>query len=306
MRGSGRTWWVLVAAAGCSEYDLTPHDYDDHFVQVDVVVVSDVLFVIDDSRSMVEEQERLHDNFDAFLSTIASSKADFQVGLVTTDVVSPGAGMLRGGIFAPDSPEIERALAEAVEVGTDGDREEQGLLAAKLAIDGRNDGFPRPGAMLSVVVISDEDDASPGDVAGYVEAVAESAGEAAWGIHGIVGDLPSGCATGVSAAAPGPRYIEAITTSGGHRESICADDYAELLTRVGLDVAGLPDTFELSAVPAPTTLEVYVDGVLIPGREVDGWTYDPGANAITFHGRSIPRPGMAIGVDYQVLLSASE
>ncbi len=294
---------LLVLLAACSEYDLATSQYDDFFEQVDVVVTSDVLFVVDDSASMREEQELLRANFRAFLEPLADSQADFQVGVTTTDVTAAEAGLLRGGIFDGDTIMLERQLGAALMVGTKGDRSERGMEAAHLALDGRNPGFPREGAMISVVVVSDEDDESDKSIRTYIDALAERAGEASFGVHGIVGDLPNGCATGTTAAAPGPRYAEAIALSAGYHESICSSDYSELLNRVGLEVAGLPDTFPLSKIPAVETLEVFVDEVQIPLREVDGWFYEPSGNAIVFTGRAIPRPGMVVGVTYSAFVA---
>jgi hypothetical protein len=108
-----------------------------------------------------------------------------------------------------------------------------------------------------------------------------------------------GCASGASAADAGTRYLDAADATGGFVESICADDYTGLLTRVGLDVTGLADTFPLSRLPAAESLEVWVDDVRIPERETDGWTYSLGDNAVVFHGRAVPRAGMGIVVQYQ-------
>ncbi len=41
---------------------------------------------------------------------------------------------------------------------------------------------------------------------------------------------------------------------------------------------------------------------MIPEREQDGWQWDPGENAIVFEGFSVPRPGMEIVAEYQLLL----
>lgn len=88
--------------------------------------------------------------------------------------------------------------------------------------------------------------------------------------------------------------------------SICADDYVDLLTRVGFEAAGLQDTFALTRVPKSDSLEVLVDAIAIPERAVDGWTYSPGDNAVVFHGRAIPRAGMTIVINYIPLLGAVE
>jgi hypothetical protein len=159
----------------------------------------------------------------------------------------------------------------------------------------------RDAAELHVVVFSDEDDQSPEPVDFYVGQLEDAAGSAGMTVHAIVGDLPEGCASGVTAADPSTRYIEAVELTGGFEDSICAQSYEGILEKVGLDVAGLNDTFLLERLPEEATLQVWVDGVLIPQRDEDGWTYAVGDNALVFTGRAIPRPGMEVFVEYELL-----
>jgi hypothetical protein len=293
-----------MLAMACSEYTVVSGSVVDSWTQADTTVISDVLFVIDDSPSMLEEQGQLQANYVGFLDAVQSTDVDFRIGVVTTDVESDEAGMLRGGYLHRESINLDQALIDALDVGASGNRSEQGLNAAVMATDGRNDGFPRANSMFTIVFVSDEDDESLGDVQSFVDVLMLASSESV-SIHGIVGDLPHGCATGTSAAVAGPRYLEAVTLTGGYRESICAADYSVLLERVGLDAVGLPDTFELSSPPHNDTLHVEVDGVLMIERDIDGWTYEPGNNAVVMHGRAIPRSGMEIVVRYTPLTGAS-
>jgi hypothetical protein len=296
---------MAILLAGCQDYDLVEREDGEWFTQQTVENQTDVLFVVDDSASMVEEQTRLAGNFGSFFAAVGEAEADWHIGVVTTDVERDDAGLLRGGVLGPGQ---EQAAIAALGVGVAGSRTEQGFEAARMALDGRNPGFLRDGARLNVVFFSDEDDLSFGSPAAFVEplvARGSSGGSTNFAVHGVVGDLPGGCASGSSAAEPGPRYVEAIELTGGWRDSICADDYTELLTRVGFEAAGLQDTFPLAAVPQVDSIEVLVDEVVIPPREVDGWTYAPGDNAIVFHGRAIPRPGMEIAVLYEPLAGAN-
>ncbi len=295
---------LLALLVGCSEYEVYEKEYNELFVQVVEERRSDVLFVVDDSASMSEEQALLAANFSAFLAVMESADADWQLGVTTTDITTSTSGLLRGGIFSPTSPDLLVAVASAVAVGSAGSRDEAGLEAAAQAVDGRNAGFVRVDSDLHVVVFSDEDDGSVGDVGTFVEAYTRASGTGLAQVHGVVGDLPAGCASGSSAAGPGSRYVEAIALTEGWRESICTADYSELLGRVGLSAVGLPETFHLLAVPQPDTLRVWVDDIEMYAREVDGYTYDAGANAIVFHGRAVPRPGMEVGITYEVASGA--
>ena len=167
-------------------------------------------------------------------------------------------------------------------------------VSARPAVEGARPPTPPPETIVG------EDDATPGDYTDLLLEL-EAAGGAQPRLHAVVGDLPQGCASGTSAADPAPRYHQAVQATEGFVESICAPDYASILTRVGLDLSGQTDTFYLSRVPAPDTLVVTVDEVVIPQRDHHGWRYSPGGNAIVFDGRAIPRPGMGIVVTYDVL-----
>lgn len=289
---------LLALLCGCSEQGLVKLERSDLFTQGGEEVSADILFVIDDSASMSEEQARLGDNFSAFVDVLAGTYADWQIGVITTDPEEQG--VLRSPILTPDTPDLDAAFTAAVAVGTEGSRDEQGLLTSALAVNPSvNAGLVRGASALNVLFVSDEDDHSPQDVELYLGVLASSAGSGGFRAHALVGDLPEGCVSGTSAADAGARYLEAATSTDGWSDSICADDYSTLLARVGLDVAGWDTTFYLDRVPDPTTLEVTVDAVEIPERAEDGWQYSPGDNAVIFYGNAVPRPGMVIEISYQ-------
>ncbi|MEO0600990.1 MAG: vWA domain-containing protein, partial [Myxococcota bacterium] len=150
---------------------------EDVYVQT-LVPASDVLFVVDNSCSMANEQAQLAENFTAFLETILQSDTDFHVGVVSTDMTDPmHSGRLQEGIgfrwIDPDTPRPESAYEAMVSLGVTGDPEERGRDAAFTAIellgDEWNEGFVREAASLHVMVVSDEDDAS--DIVGFDEFV---------------------------------------------------------------------------------------------------------------------------------------
>lgn len=290
---------LLLLLMACSEYDYADIARNETYVQPALDGATDVLFVVDNSPSMEEEQARLRDSFAVFAEVLSTSLADFRVGVVSTDVAEAGA--LRGQ-FDRETPELETAFAQAAQVGISGDREEQGLENAWLAVNAGD--FARDEARLNLVVLSDEDDHSPASVAVYMQQFQRHVGAEGFVLHAIVGDEPLGCVSQGSAADAGVRYIESAESTGGYRDSICLGDYGEILERIGLQVAGLGDTFILGELPQADTLEVRVDTVLIPGREQDGWTYERDENAVRFHGRSVPRAGMTVQIRYQALLGA--
>ncbi|MBX5482796.1 MAG: VWA domain-containing protein [Myxococcaceae bacterium] len=145
---------------------------------------TDILFVIDDSGSMKEEQEGIASELPAFIDELKKGGGvghDFQVGVITTSVYQnanfgagldydeypaasgrlqavPGTGetILRSG-----DPDLVEKFAKLVQQGTGGSGQETPFEAVRLAVTGDlNPGFLRDGARLLVVVVSDEDDCS--------------------------------------------------------------------------------------------------------------------------------------------------
>ena len=290
---------LLVIASGCNDYGYVELQVSDLFQQGGVGHYSDVLFVLDDSASMNEEQDRLLNSFAAFTDVLETTRADFQLGVVTTDADAGAA--LNSTILDPDNDALTDLFLEAIDVDETGSNVEQGLHQALLAVNPtRNPGFLRTGAELHVVIVSDEDDQSEQTVDFYLHELISLTGEDRVTVHSLVGDMPAGCASGISAADAGPRYLEATETTGGLSGSVCSEDFSPLLGQVGLDVADWNDRFELSRIPRLDSVEVWVDDVLMPQRDTDGWQYGARDNTIVFEGRAIPRPGMAVRVDYEI------
>ncbi|MEZ4467050.1 MAG: hypothetical protein R3F43_22030 [bacterium] len=67
----------------------------------------DVLFVVDNSGSMQEEQDSLRDDFRSFIQGAQQFRNDYQLGIVTTDMMAAGdSGKLKG------NPRIMRRAAD--------------------------------------------------------------------------------------------------------------------------------------------------------------------------------------------------
>ncbi len=149
----------------------------------------DILWIVDSSGSMREEQSYLGQNFSSFISRLALTNSDFQVGVTTTDVCASGSPLLvpvasrycptldgqasshlRGSlvgnagskVLKPTMSDLQTKFLSYANVGINGSSFEHGLTAAKMAVQksqaGQNEGLIRPGAFLAVIVVSDEED----------------------------------------------------------------------------------------------------------------------------------------------------
>ncbi|MEN9786021.1 MAG: hypothetical protein RLZZ299_1285 [Pseudomonadota bacterium] len=76
---------ALAALLACQENNFSQLTQEDVFQQERIQTV-DVLLVVDNSCSMVEEQNKLASNFDSFIQYFDQAEVDWQVGVVTTDV----------------------------------------------------------------------------------------------------------------------------------------------------------------------------------------------------------------------------
>jgi hypothetical protein len=155
---------IAPVDAGCDAMTI-----DTYTVEPAVRRPIDVLFVIDDSCSMENDQRLLSQNLESFFETFQSNQVDFHVGVVTTDMESPTRG---GRLVAPflthQTPNVTELFQRMVRVGIDGSANELGLSAAYEATrpplsTTTNAGFLRPEADFALVFLSDEDDGGARD-----------------------------------------------------------------------------------------------------------------------------------------------
>ncbi|HUU00095.1 MAG TPA: hypothetical protein VM425_01500 [Myxococcota bacterium] len=287
----------------------------------------DILWVVDNSASMFEEQTNLANNCDSFINYIQDSLIDYHIGVISTEMEEDSngnclnaghCGQLQGNpkFIDRNNPNPVAAFASNVMVGTDGGGHEMGILAAHMALteplkSGANTGFLRDNASLAVIFVSDEDDHSYGELNYYVRFFGSFKGignENDVIVAAIVGDVPDGCAT----AQAGEVFHELVTDLGGTTASICDADFSAALEQLGLTVAGLTRKYVLSREPDPGEIIVRVDEdgdgpggfIDIPECAPDcinpvarNWRVELAEKAIYFVDY-VPPPGSFIQVEY--------
>lgn len=282
----------------------------------------DILWVVDDSGSMDEEQSALAANFQSFVQFADSlGGVDYQIGVTTTEINDAIAGDLWAcngfsKIIKSGDSNREAAFQCASRVTNPpngnrrpnpggSDEAEAALQAARAAldhpkIDVENAGFLRDDARLAVIMVSDEEDQSPGSVNLYVDFFRNIKGfrnPQLVQVSAIAGPVPGGCAT----AEAGTRYRDAVSQLNGQFESICTNSWSTMLANMGLDVFALREAWSLSRLADGGTVVVRVDGQAVPQDGSNGWTYDPASNSVDFHGGAVPDPGSRIEVQYGAL-----
>lgn len=301
----------------------------------------DILWVVDDSVSMVEEQERVINGASDFIDHLDESGMDFHIGVITTGVDDEMAGVLRGDptYLTNETPDYTELFKERAQVGTDGAQMESGLEAAILAVtapnvEGANTGFLRPDAKLAVIVLSDENDCSdfgalpegsdnfdcyadgapltPVDT--LVEMLRNAKGidehSSTLSLSGIIGPpFEEGCAD----ATPGDRYSDAIEEIGGLNANICSADYSSIMSDLGLLAASPKSVFNLANEAADGSIVVTVtaeDGSSweVPEDATNGWVYTTGEglSRLSFYGDGVPPRGSEFTVDYTVYVDTED
>lgn len=299
----------VVMAAGCNEIDIgsfastqgagEPPSLEapvktDVITQVTTPEV-DVLWVIDNSGSMADEQEKLAVNFPKFMDYFLGSGLDYHIGVTSTDVTGTGlAGKLKSvGTYryiTPSVPNPEEVFSQMARLGAGGSADEMGSCAAFRAIaqpapdvQAANSGFYRENAALHVIVVSDETDSTytfgserpascnftqnefvnflnslkpdPTTTVSFSAIVVPPRGFTGGGGCGF-GELPS---------VPYPSLVERVGpkdrdgNAPGRLYSICQEDWSGLLEDIGLLASSLRREVFLTEVPMPGTIEVFID-----------------------------------------------
>lgn len=243
----------------------------------------DILWVIDDSTSMKEEQAAVKAAGADFIAQLETADMDFHLGLITTDGDSTNtkASVLLGtpAVLTSECRDdgdmadctYATDFTSRVEQGTGGSDQEKGLEVALNAIrpplsETWNDGFVREGALLMIIQLTDENDCSDGGrlgpmatgedcyssyemltpVGDLVAAMRDSKAESGGGDVVMSGIIGPDAIENCDYAVPGGRYHDAIKMLGGVEADICLQDYSTVMQSLGLAATGIMTNFQLS------------------------------------------------------------
>lgn len=268
---------------------------------------ADILFVVDDSGSMGNDQTKLANSFSTFITWLLDHTISFHIGVTTTDMSTGGnQGTFYGSpkVLENDTPNLVAEFTDNVHVGTSGSASEKGLDGAVAAltypnIANENAGFLRDDAKLFVVFVSDEEDQSTESVSYYVDlltAVKDGNPEDLF-LAAIAGPATGSC-SGDGTAPAAPRYNEAIALTGGLYGSICDSDFGVTLQNLAFEITSPTAEFFLSYIPDLDTLKVKVDGVQ---QGEDRWSYNPFTNSVVFDAAYVPPMGADVSIEYSAI-----
>jgi hypothetical protein len=324
-----RVAWLSTLVFACSqEQQIFRNSTTEVFYQEPTDEV-DILWVVDNSQSMADNQAKVASSFADFIASLEEVNVDFNLGVITTDLDDYGqAGLLLGNpqIITRDTPNFKAVFEERVVVGVDGSDMEKGIGAAAAAlgsgmIHDANDGFRRDGAALMINFVSDEDDCTDDGALSFetderpcytknellvpvVDLVKEykslKTGRDRMLVSAVVGPKMSESHPDCGSWRPGERYKTMANAFGGINGDICEQDFAVIMSDLGLQVSGLMTSFILQNYAVKKTIEVWVDEVRVAEDTDNGWTYDEEYHIVYFHGAGVPERGSTIEIDYEI------
>jgi len=305
----------------------------------------DVLWVFDNSPSMVDEQTSLATNIPDFLQALDEAEVEYRLAVTLTDPTPTIRGHFVSSVITPGSANPTLAFRQGVELVTtdllcSSDQvgadcyNEQGLSTAVTALayasteTPPNQGFLRPEADLAVIFVSDSDDMTQANPTRVFEAtgtrdaqidilLAAKSAPAKVTLSALVADGSEGCSRSCwlpSAQNPslyqctldlpehdniesvGTFYLEAVRRSGGLSGPLCSKDFKPFLSELGARLTGASTSFPLAHQPISHSVAVWVDSVLVPPGEVNGWRVE--GSALQFHGTAVPPVGATLQVRY--------
>lgn len=314
--------------AGCANDQQIHRNTTEELFYQELAAEADILFVIDDSQSMADEQLLVADGFHGFITALIEEDLDWRVAVVSTDMDKSFAekGQFVGDTpwLTPDDEDYVGEFFERIQVGIDGSDKEQGLKAAMHALTDPkalevNEGFRRDSAALALIFVSDENDCSndatlADDADGALcyeyddalipvsDVISELRGivglDGRMVASGIVGPL---AANGCDGSWPGHRYLTVTEKLDGLAGNICDNEYQTVMEDLGSRIAGPIYVFQLEYAAAEGTIAVVVDDEYeVEEDDDDGFTYDAEYWQVRFDGDYVPPPGSEIRISYTI------
>lgn len=278
----------------------------------------DFLLVLDDSNSMLPELKKLAARMSTFVNSLDASNIDWQMCLTTTSGTTQGTSLIYGSpldwnAYSPSSdtptyllkkgtPDLNSIFTSTIDnlhIGGPNSSDERAIKAAhdNFTNSATNNCY-RPGAAISVIVISDEDERSIGGDSKNTKA---SEGPSVYRpfepedypqtlisqtqkIFGndlrftfssiIVKPGDTNCEAeqdkNASPSHAGKVYAELSDLTEGGMGSICDADYSSNLNSFKEKIVNSLSTLTLQCEPDPSSLKIKIEDFPITGFKLNG------------------------------------
>ncbi|MCB9073480.1 MAG: hypothetical protein H6623_07645 [Bdellovibrionaceae bacterium] len=303
----------------------------------------DILWVVDNSGSMETSQSQVAANVLSFIDKFKQTNFDFRIAVTTTEAYqalplftsdeswsrfrdgTDATGYSGIKIITPTTPNIEAVFDQNIKQGINGSADERGfqsLEAALLNTQNRAE-FPRAGAYLAVIFMTDEEDFSwdgtaniqldaygnPNSISDsrlisyqhYLDVLDQATGSTATKKNYVVNTIAifdEACraqlATEFAGRRIADRYAQLTDATGGVKASLC-DDFSGILSSLSDTILEFSTKFYLDRVPNVDTLQIFVNDIEMPK---EGYVYSADDNSITFKTGYIPAQDAVIKVKF--------
>lgn len=258
---------------------------------------TDLLFVVDNSGSMDLHQQNLAAQIPTLVNGIAlKSGASVNAAVISTDFqgtygVQPAKGEFAGSpaVLNSSMNDFSVLLSQRMRLGTNGGGIEEHFSSLKAALSepllsGKNAGFLRESAHLSVIILTDAEDQSAisaSETSGFLKNLKSLAGVSTFAIMAPA-LVDNGICNKDDPAFPAVRIEEFLTLTGGAQFNICSTDWTPASKSIADKiVVSLTRTIRLPTEPVMSSIEVtHGNTKLVGGDMHSGWVYDSKTTSI--------------------------
>lgn len=287
----------------------------------------DILFVVDNTPSMIQHQQNIASQLPGMISALNMLKMDYRFAVTTTSMSSgstnpcaAAARKLQGDPVYLTEKNIN-TLPQRFVVGQAGCSLERGLdamahVTSPAYLNSINSDFMRSDALFVVIFISDEQDASSeygdGGSNAFIDLLnqrkpAFEDGSRAW-IANFIGTLSMGntCDSGGGSSSIGSNYVKLVDASLGVKSPLCNLDMAVAVSNIKARIVDHLQSYRFKEEPNKSTITVTMGGKAIHESATDGWTLEKEVRAdgteqfiLRFHGTAIPPADVPVNVVYK-------
>ncbi len=279
----------------------------DSFVQPKESNGTDIIWVIDKSGSMGDDEARVLAGIEAMMNTLPST--DWRLNMITTDIIGVRQDQLFPlvpGDTVSDAQDMYNAISGM-------SSSEQGLEALKTYVDENTyaSTWLRPDALFLAVFVSDEEDQSF-----YWNSDADAIAEfETWfdsfrdynHVASIVHFPPNTSLCNSSEDLAGDRYLTVAQDYNGTTIDICSEDWSAGVQDASEQVKPY-EFWRLTYQPIPDSLRIFENGLPVPeydpNTNTGHWQYDQSTHQINF--LIVPPGDTLVEIAYEIDVNTDE
>lgn len=231
-------------------------------------------------------------------------------------------------VLNKNTPNLTQVFQQLAMQGTGGSGDERAFASlADSLLYADNSSFRRPDAHLAVIIVSDEDDFSSNSsafiyrnyndprlypVSYYNDFLKNNVPNSNFSVHAIsvqpqpgvpdaqnclnILNIESG---GLNQQIVDVRYSELARLTGGSVSSLC-EPFNTTLQFISdtIQVSAARNIFKLDSEPQVNTIQVIINGQLLPESATDGWSYQASTMSVILSKNRIPNDGDRVEIKY--------